>query len=83
MGFNSWKDNGATLGRSGFEKADSESSARIAGVERSRVREMRGVWLGGWSGLASVRSTGRGGRNELSIRERRRVDLVSRNTPCG
>jgi hypothetical protein len=33
--------------------------------------------------LTDVRSIGCGWRNEMSIRERKRVDLVGRIVPCG
>ena len=85
MGFNSWKDNSATLGWVGFKKPDSEVGARlaIAGAERRRGRGMRGVWLSGWGSLASVRGTTRGGKGELSIRKRKRVSLDGRTAPYG
>ena len=37
VGLDAWKDNGGTLGRSGFKKADSEAGDRIAGSERRGV----------------------------------------------
>lgn len=83
MGFNSRKDNTATLGRLGFKKPDSEVGVRIVGAERRRGRGMKGVGLSGWSGLVSVSGISRGGKSELSIRKRKRVGLDSRTVPYG
>ena len=82
VGFDTGKDNGATLGRSGFTKADGEAGTRITGRKRRGMRGMREDWLSGRSSLTCVRSIGRGGRNELSIWKRGLVGLVGRIVPC-
>ena len=74
MGFDVWKDIGATLGRSVFKKADSE-----VGV-RGGVRGVKGDWFSGCSGLAGVKSIG---RNEISIRKRGQGVLFGIFVPCG
>ena len=82
VGFDTGKDNGATLGRSGSEELDGEVGARITGCKRRGMRGMRGDWLSGRNGLAYVRSIGRGGRIELSIWKREWVGLVGKIVPC-
>ena len=42
VGFDAWKDNSETLGRSGFKQPDSEVGDRITGSERIGVRGRRG-----------------------------------------
>jgi hypothetical protein len=42
MGFDAWEDNGATLGRSWFNKPDSEIGTWVAGFEKRGVRDMGG-----------------------------------------
>ena len=81
VGFDTWKDNGTTLGRSGSKKLDGEVGARITGCKRRGMQGMRGDWLSGWSSLTGVRSIGRGERNELSIWKRGWVGLVGRTVP--
>ena len=82
VSFDTGKDNGATLGGSGFTKADGDAGTRITGCKRRGMRGMRGDWLSGRSSLICVRSISRGGGNELSIWKRERVSLVGRTVPC-
>ena len=82
VGFDTGKDNGATLGQSGFTKADGEAGTRTTGRKRRGMRGMRGDWLSGRSSLTCVGNIGRGGRNELSIWERGRIGLVGGTVPC-
>ena len=83
VGLDAWKENGTTLGWSGFKQPDREAGGRITGFERRGVRGMRGDQLGSWRGLTGVRSIGRRERDELSIRKRVRVGLVSIIVPYG